>query len=271
MFRIKMLLQEPLLHFCLVGGLFFWLAGGLASVDNEIVVNAGLKTALVADYERKHGMEPSAAQLEGLTDTWIDDEILYREALRLGLAESDPVMRRRLIQAMKFLAEDEAGGLAATEKQLQAVLAENSEALTIQPTVSFEHVFFKKENTASLSLDSYLVKLESNKPVTGSDAFIHGQKFDGLTRSRINTLFGEAFADGIFGLKVNRWLGPLRSSFGDHLVRVNQYEEARVPVLDEVANQVVGLWREQERDKALARRLQRLRGEYKIVDESDAR
>ena len=107
--------------------------------------------------------------------------------------------------------------------------------------------------------------------MTGSDAFIHGQNFEGLTRTRINTLFGEAFAGAIFGLKVNRWLGPFRSSFGDHLVRVQKYEEARIPVLEEVANQVVGLWREQQRDKALASRLQRLRSEYKIVDESDAR
>ena len=89
--------------------------------------------------------------------------------------------------------------------------------------------------------------------------------------NKINPAFGEAFADAIFGLKLNQWWGPVRSSFGEHLVRVHQYEEARVPKLGEVANQVLGLWREQERDKALANRLSRLRGEYKIVDESDAR
>ena len=102
---MKSLLNEPLLHFCLIGGLFFWLAGGLLGGDQEIVVNEGLKKALLADYERKHGVAPTNEQLAGLVNTWIDDEMLYREALRLGLAESDPVMRRRLIQSMKFLAE----------------------------------------------------------------------------------------------------------------------------------------------------------------------
>ncbi len=267
---IKSLLQEPLLHFCLIGGLFFWLAGGLLGMDQEIVVNDGLKKALVADYERKHGMAPTDEQLTGLVNTWIDDEMLYREALRLGLAESDPVMRRRLIQSMKFLAEDEAGAVSATQSQLEQVLRENSEALTIQPTVSFEHVFFKKGNERIGKLESELNKLKANKTISSGDAFIHGAKFEGLTRVRINTLFGAAFADSVFGLKVNDWVGPVQSSFGNHLVRVHGYEEARVPKLNEVANQVLGLWREQERDQALSRRLNHLRDEYRVVDESAA-
>ena len=64
----------------------------------------------------------------------------------MGLDQSDPVMRRRLIQSMKFLAEDEAGSTDATQEQLQTVLDKYPEAFQIKPTVSFEHVYFQKGN-----------------------------------------------------------------------------------------------------------------------------
>ena len=89
MFRLKTLLREPLLHFCLLGGGIFLLAGKMVGQGDEIVVNESLKKALASDYERKHGMEPTKVQLRGLIATWTDDEMLYREALRLGLDQSD--------------------------------------------------------------------------------------------------------------------------------------------------------------------------------------
>ncbi len=44
--------------------------------------------------------------LERLIDSWIRDEALYREAQRLGLAEGDEIVRRRLVDKMEFLLRD---------------------------------------------------------------------------------------------------------------------------------------------------------------------
>ena len=270
MFRLGALLREPLVHFCLLGGAFFWLAGGITPEDSEIVVNSSLKRALAADYERKHGLAPSGEQLGGLVATWIEDEMFYREALRVGLDQSDPVMRRRLIQSMKFLAEDEAGSTDATQEQLQTVLDKNPEAFQIKPTVSFEHVYFQKGNDDDSQVSAALKALQSGSSMPRGNPFIHGSEFDGLVRARIKTLFGESFADSVFKLEQNTWVGPIRSSFGQHLVRVGAVTESRTPKLEEVANQVLGLWRQQARDRALATRLEQLRANYDVVVQESA-
>ena len=268
MFHKNAWFREPLLHFCLLGGLFFALAGGLAGADSEIVVNGTLKAALGADYERKHGLPPTDAQMRGLVSQWIDDEMLYREALRLGLDQSDPITRRRLIQAMKFLAEDEAGTRAATREQLQAVLDKNPESFAIQPTVSFEHIYFPKGKGDAATMVSALDSLKVGQDFRGGHAFIHGQTFEGLSHTRVTTLLGQAFADAVFKLEVDTWVGPVQSSFGQHLVKVSSVTERKAPALDDVANQVLGLWRQEARDAALAGRLKELRDTYEVVDES---
>ncbi len=41
----------------------------------------------------------------------IKEEVLYREALALGLNQDDTIIRRRLRQKMEFLVEDVAAGV----------------------------------------------------------------------------------------------------------------------------------------------------------------
>ena len=43
--------------------------------------------------------------MRGLVDARVREEILYREALTLGLERGDAIVKRRLAQKMEFLAE----------------------------------------------------------------------------------------------------------------------------------------------------------------------
>jgi hypothetical protein len=45
----------------------------------------------------------SAEQMQSLVDDRVREEILYREALALGLDQDDTIIRRRLAQKMEFL------------------------------------------------------------------------------------------------------------------------------------------------------------------------
>jgi len=49
------------------------------------------------------GEAPGPEQLENLLKGFIRDEILYREALRAGLAANDDIVRGRLIQKIEVL------------------------------------------------------------------------------------------------------------------------------------------------------------------------
>jgi parvulin-like peptidyl-prolyl isomerase len=58
----------------------------------------------------------------------------------------------------------------------------------------------------------------------------------------VAVVFGDEFTSGIRNLKVGQWEGPVRSSFGLHLVRVTRQRAARTPSFADVRDQVAREW-----------------------------
>ena len=52
------------------------------------------------------GAPPTPEEIRRLVDSKVREEILYREALALGLDQDDTIVKRRMAQKMEFLAED---------------------------------------------------------------------------------------------------------------------------------------------------------------------
>jgi len=95
-------LRDPLLHFLAIGALLFaaysWLGSGSGTAAGDVVVGAAEIEALAAGWQRKWRRPPTTAELERLVEEEVRRELLYREALALGLDRDDDVVRRRLIQ-----------------------------------------------------------------------------------------------------------------------------------------------------------------------------
>jgi hypothetical protein len=93
-------LREPLLHFLLIGTLIF-------AVDRHFVVQADDPLAIVvgAEVEREaretfraaRGEEPTAEQLAALRQSWLDNEVLYREGMAMRVDQGDTMIRDRIV------------------------------------------------------------------------------------------------------------------------------------------------------------------------------
>ncbi len=88
--KINSLLREPLVHFLLIGAGLFLLydltngpAGGKA---NQIVVTPGQVEQMEARFSRTWMRPPTNEELTGLIDSYVRDEVYYREAVAMGLA-----------------------------------------------------------------------------------------------------------------------------------------------------------------------------------------
>jgi len=105
---VRRLLREPLLHF--LGGLLFALytivVDAPAYAPDRIVVDQRRIASLSAAFERTWMRPPSRVELEELIGEFVNEEILYREALALGFDRDDSVIRRRMRQKMEFLHAD---------------------------------------------------------------------------------------------------------------------------------------------------------------------
>jgi hypothetical protein len=107
---VKKWLREPLLHFLLIGAALFLLYGyqndGYVDQGNRIVISKSDINRLVMLWEKKWQRSPTRVELEGLIEQQIQEEVLYREALAMGLDLNDGVVRRRLAQKVEFISYD---------------------------------------------------------------------------------------------------------------------------------------------------------------------
>src|SRR5689334_1216102 len=144
--RIRTFLGEPMLHFLLIGialfGVYQRVSPG-ASGGRRIVITQGVVDDLVTQHVAARGRAPSATELNHFIESYVRDEILYREGVRLGLERDDLVVKRRVRQKIEMIAEEDASTRAPTDADLSAYLAAN-QARFVQPAVlTFEQVFVR--------------------------------------------------------------------------------------------------------------------------------
>src|SRR5881227_2526048 len=135
--RIRTVLGEPILHFLVIGialfGGYRWMSPA-DSGGRRIVVTRGVVDDLVTQHVAARGREPSTTELNHLIESYVREEILYREGVRLGLERDDIVVKRRVRQKIEMIAEEEASTGAPTNADLSAYLAAN-QARFVQPAV----------------------------------------------------------------------------------------------------------------------------------------
>jgi hypothetical protein len=190
------------------------------------------------------------AELQRLIDDYVREEVLYREALALGLDEGDYVIRRRLVQKLEFITE----GFAETSVQVDDAAVRryfdaNKEDYYVEPYVTFTHVFFDTENRsreqAHALAEKELVELNrsgvpfSDAPKYG-DRFLYHVNYVERTPDYVASHFGPAMAEAIFALEPNDfvWRGPFDSPYGVHLVMLITNEPGREPELSEIEGRV---------------------------------
>ncbi len=244
------LLREPALWFLLVGGVFFGvhrLATDPEVVADTVEVPATLVEALARSHQIQAGKQPDSETLRVLVEDWVTDEALYREALRRGLHLGDPVVRRRLIQLIEFGAEDQPRP-APTEAELAAYLAEHPGAFRTPERVKLIHVYFGDDETAATSA---LARLRAGEPplAVGGRPFVHGLQLD-APLEHLKTLLGQRFVDAVTGAGTGAWVGPVRSSYGLHVVRVDQRTPGGAPTLAAARPAVEAAWREAARHRS---------------------
>ena len=174
--RMKALLREPLVHFLLLGGLLFlffeWRGSG-GPTSSRIVITPGLVEHLASGFGRTWQRPPTDAELKGLIDDYVKEEIATREAVGMGLDRDDTIIRRRLRQKLEFLAEDASSAAPATDAELRAWLDKHPESFRAEPQLAFRQVYVSPERrgaSAGRDAETLLARLRAK----GKDATTDG-------------------------------------------------------------------------------------------------
>jgi hypothetical protein len=277
---MKRFLREPLLHFLLLGialfGVYALARDKTPDRTGQIVVTQSQIEQLVIGFTRTWQRPPTAEELAGLVEDRIREEVLYREAMSMGLDRDDTIVRRRLRQKLEFLIPDLASQIAPpTERELEAYFRQHADKYRGAPTVSFEQVFFDRERRGQSAWEdakSALTRLNGPRGSavnldTVGDASLLPIELTRSPETEVARLFGGTFCQSLAKVPPGRWAGPLESSYGLHLVLVREQVPGRVPEMAGVREAVLRDLQAERRQQALDAAYAKFRTRYAVVVE----
>ncbi|MEO0906772.1 MAG: peptidylprolyl isomerase [Pseudomonadota bacterium] len=251
--------REPLIHFLALGALVYlaltWGGTPVDPASRVITVGPEQQAQIALSFERTMGRAPTDAELDAGIEKYVRDEVLYREALRLGLEDDDAVVRQRLISKMDMSAGLGAQAGEPGDAVLRAFFEANLARYAAPAAVSFDQLFFDSQADASAAL------------IAGPQA---GQRIDlpasveDMPMREVQSRFGELFARTLTPLEPgDDWQGPLPSGFGWHLVRLRDRELGEAD-FDSLRERVLNDWRNAEIAARQQRAFATLREAYRI-------
>jgi parvulin-like peptidyl-prolyl isomerase len=271
--------REPLLHFVVLGALVFAVNAWRERrrpADNapaRIEVTAGSIARLCEGFTGQWHRAPDADELRGMVNDHVREEVLYREALAMGLDRDDSIVRRRMAQKMEFLTQDIAAAVEPDEATLRKFFEQNAGRYAKAARVSFRHVFFSKERRGTRleahAGEALAALVNGASEETMGDPWLREHEFTEADADEIGASLGREFAEAVTAMPAGEWRGPVASSYGLHLVRVSGRAEAQPVAFEAVRDAVARDFSDERRRTANRELLERLKAQYRItVDEA---
>jgi hypothetical protein len=268
------LCREPLVHFLAIGAALFlyWHFAGdrLAGQSQNIFITPAQVERIAQVWAKTHLRPPTAEELAGLVEQEIDEEILYRQAVALGLDRDDLIIRRRLATKMEFLTDDLAEAANPTDEQLQAFLLQHPEKFSLEPLTSFRQIYLdrsKRGDKAAVDAENLLAQLNGKSGAdwkTLGDPLPLPNEFSDATTADVARALGREFPKKLAKLPVGRWSGPVESGFGLHLVLVQGRKLGKAQPLADVREAVLIEWRNARRQELTAKFREQRRANFAI-------
>ncbi|MDP3856409.1 MAG: peptidylprolyl isomerase [Stagnimonas sp.] len=303
--KLRAVLSAPALHFLLLGALLhggeqWWQARQL---PEPIVVSADDRARLRRDWRAETGRWPTAAELAASEQRWLDEEVLLAEALRLGLDRSDPVVRQRLLQNLRFALVDEVIDEPALLDQAQALrmpeqdlvvrrrLIQRMEQRLLQDVrideaelrryvarhagryagggqLDYRQIYFSRDRPggdAAAQAGQALARLRAGaEPAGQGDPLLVADR--AASAEQLQRRYGAAFAQALEQAAVGDWIGPLETVYGWHLLQLRGRIAAPAPDFETLRQRAAYAWLAEQEPALLRQRLRPLRQRYGLTE-----
>lgn len=271
-------LREPLVHFVAAGAVLF-AAGQVYQAQTShyrIVITKRHVAQLANEYALQFGTQPDPDTMAALLRRDIHDEILFREGLALKLDQDDQIVRRRVVQKMQFLMQDLNAPPEPTMAQLKTFYAAHGAHYVTPQRATFSHIYFSTDNAGDAQARARAIlatlKNTTTRAPDRGDPFPDLYDFSNYEPEQVYRLFGHTpFSDAVFSAPTGRWVGPLRSGYGWHLLYIDSRQAASRPPLASVLDSVRTDYLQAAQDEQNTRAFDRLAARYTIQREDQER
>ena len=275
---VKRGLREPLFHFLLIGAALFALfqfrqsSNAPSPSAKEIRLSLDELAQTTALFQSQWRRDPTPEEFNRMVEQKVQSEVLYREALAMGLDKNDEIVKRRMAQKMQFLAEDVAAAHEPMTDELKTWFDENRDKFAFPNRYSLRHLYFSPDRRGPNARDdaaNALTKI-ANEPVDSKlaaslgDRFMFQDYYGDRAPDALAKEFGPPFALAIEKLKPGSWQGPVESGYGWHLVFIDSVIPGRIPAFEEVEGEVKTAWLGEQKAQAWEKAYQDMRAKYSV-------
>ena len=259
--------REPLVHFLILGAVIFAGISGVRAMERPTVRLEAQDIEQLAEYWASQAQRPPTKdELRGIIQDRVDEEILAREAQKLGMDRGDLIIRRRLAQKMSFASEDTGAASEPSTSALRATYEHNKARYSDPGAIAFRHVFFSQDrgaDAAKAAADAAL-KAASLSGTPAGDPSMLPLSYADATPDMLQRDYGPDFAAAVTKAKPHHWTGPIRSAFGWHLVYVEDRKPGAIPPFEHVQDRVRADYLAEQRIARNQAFIERLRRKYHV-------
>ena len=277
--RLRRWLREPLLQFVIIGAALFGVQHVLhpqttvPRAPNTIVITQDDLRQMSVTWLAQGRPPLTAEQWRSLIEDKVHQEVLFREALALGLDKGDEIVKRRMVQKMQFLAEDVAAAHEPTDAELRTWFKKNPARFAAPPRITFRHLYFGFDEHGQRAKAAAQHALEQIRGLDEAsavalhlaDPFMFQDVYTDRVPDHVSKDFGPAFSRALFALPTGVWSGPIESGYGWHLIFVESHESERIPAYEEVEADVRTQWTGDQSEAAKKAAYDRMRAHYTVV------
>lgn len=173
---------------------------------------------------------PSEGLRSDEVPTWMEEEVLYREARARGLDDGDLIVRRRLVQKMRQLLETSVEVAPPDDATLRAWMEAHPGRYGGIERLSFDHLFLSRARhgdrvlAEAVSLATRLAAEPDLEWTALADPHPAGTGRTEIPGRALEGLFGSALAEALAALPIGAWQPPRLSPQGAHLFRIRSRE-----------------------------------------------
>ncbi len=264
---LKRATREPLLHFLLLGLLIFGADHVLNArrADPQVItvgadVEKEVREIFVAGMKR----EPTPGDLKKLIDRWVDNEVLYREGLALGLDRGDSTIRERVIFKAMSITRSGLSLPKMEEPKLREWFEARHERYDAPARYDFMEAVVIGDSTPE-SLKGFADALNGKgKSDTQSDLRV----FKDRPHANLVESYGAEFAAALAGLKTDEWQA-VPSSAGVRVVRLEAFKPGSAAKFDDMKDSVLQDWKDDTMAQLITDAVREMGKKYTIRVGSD--
>ena len=256
------LFREPLLHFALLAMLIF--VAHWATAEPEPAPVIAVDEQEVQEYrnnfEERHFRQPTPEEVDRFRQNRINEEILYREGVALGLDQEDPVIKARVISKMQLVLAEEPALADPGDEVLERFLQQEAERYRQGPRYSFALARFP-------DADQALRATMARAVINGADPEKAGlivERFQGRNKASVSAAFGPDFPALLASAADSGSWQEVQLDGNTHLLQVTDHQPAVLPPLNAVRQRVLADWQRSERVRQVNQQVAAMSEHYDI-------